>query len=560
MDCEQVKPILDEFADGQLSAADKRMVEEHLRTCPSCGEDLAVIRKTFDLLTDFRELSEPPDFLHKVRDRIEKGQKRWSLRGLFHKPETLRIAFSVGCLALIAVGAWLTYRHFSPPPEQTAYRPIEKRDEPRVVATAKRYGDESTPETSPDSTLTFDSYKEVDSDGLADTTAALWGKDVSSTIDGRATLRGPTMDRSTHELREGDYYWAGRGFAEAKGAPTELTLDAKPEAEAGGKQVNLKQRGSSLGGRVVAEEPVAPVSGKALRDALGEPSVPTILASEHDDDDAVVTQPAPPIEKEGERRKGMVAHSGGGEGLAGTVFPPQSRLPEPADKPTVADEAGPPIGVITESLRLEPTQELAAIDYEPTEKELPQPEGQGVLGPEAGERLLEEVKAGASTKRGAEFLYRLYNNVEFQNGQMKAVGRYATQYGTGLSGVQVLDLEVRDREASMAEIQRDIARLGGTVERLSLSEAESPDRSPPQDHELLVVHLKRSAFSSLLKKHRMRSRAAGLSSTSAVAAEIQQQAEAPKRPAQQDDVITFLIRLITVSSQERSENQTQSEN
>lgn len=116
MKCKQVKRLLDEFVEGELGSPQRETVERHLGVCPSCREEVSALRRTIDLIAEFGELKEPPDFLTQVRERLESPATRSLFARLTEQPLITRVIAPVGCVILVAVGGWILYRQLSPVP------------------------------------------------------------------------------------------------------------------------------------------------------------------------------------------------------------------------------------------------------------------------------------------------------------------------------------------------------------------------------------------------------------------------------------------------------------
>lgn len=149
MECDQVKPLLDEFAEGELGLPQKETVEKHLEGCPLCREEVSALRRTIHLITEFGEVNEPPDFLQRVRQRIEAPARRSLLARLTERPLIARALATVGCLMLVALGALLVYRQLSPnlPPPSVAERKPRPSQKPEVIALVRRKSEEPLQET-----------------------------------------------------------------------------------------------------------------------------------------------------------------------------------------------------------------------------------------------------------------------------------------------------------------------------------------------------------------------------------------------------------------------------
>lgn len=59
MQCEQVKPILVEYACGEIASADRKAVDAHLKGCVSCREELADLRETVSTVSRAYVMEEP---------------------------------------------------------------------------------------------------------------------------------------------------------------------------------------------------------------------------------------------------------------------------------------------------------------------------------------------------------------------------------------------------------------------------------------------------------------------------------------------------------------------
>jgi anti-sigma factor RsiW len=67
MPCDRIEPLVTPFVDGDLSDADRRAVEEHLRVCPPCHSRVAAEREVRDLIrrrVPALQQTAAPDALH----------------------------------------------------------------------------------------------------------------------------------------------------------------------------------------------------------------------------------------------------------------------------------------------------------------------------------------------------------------------------------------------------------------------------------------------------------------------------------------------------------------
>jgi hypothetical protein len=103
MECAEIEKFLSEYIDGFLDRETRDLVENHLRTCKACREELASLRAVVKELGSLEPVEAPADFLDKVHERIEQPS-RFSkiLRGLF-VPTRIKIPFQLATAAATAV-------------------------------------------------------------------------------------------------------------------------------------------------------------------------------------------------------------------------------------------------------------------------------------------------------------------------------------------------------------------------------------------------------------------------------------------------------------------------
>lgn len=66
MKCDRVKELLLDYLNGDLSAPEKLLVDEHIGICPSCREELRKLEKMRHLLSSLKPIEPPPYFTQKV--------------------------------------------------------------------------------------------------------------------------------------------------------------------------------------------------------------------------------------------------------------------------------------------------------------------------------------------------------------------------------------------------------------------------------------------------------------------------------------------------------------
>jgi len=122
MNCEQVKPLMGPYADGELEAAAILELERHLQGCPACvlaSRNLRNLKKA--LKQDALYFSAPAELSRRVKAELRSqvgGRPRWSFRN-WNWLTTATTGFAAVCLALL-----LTVTLTRPPSEQPLAREI----------------------------------------------------------------------------------------------------------------------------------------------------------------------------------------------------------------------------------------------------------------------------------------------------------------------------------------------------------------------------------------------------------------------------------------------------
>ncbi|HOI73750.1 MAG TPA: DUF2275 domain-containing protein [Syntrophales bacterium] len=116
MTCREIEERLSALLDDALPAEERRKVEEHLASCPSCARALADLRKTVGLVRELGEVEPPPWLRQKIMTRVREEaapRKKGILRALFF-PLYIKVPVQAFAMVLIAVLAFQIYRTSEP--------------------------------------------------------------------------------------------------------------------------------------------------------------------------------------------------------------------------------------------------------------------------------------------------------------------------------------------------------------------------------------------------------------------------------------------------------------
>lgn len=108
MTCDQIQPLLADYAAGAATADERALVERHLTEgCDGCREELTELQEAAALLLDAAPLPPPPHLRARLLEAIDVDQATASTRPQA-KPRRPMIALAIAAtLAAIALGAAL---------------------------------------------------------------------------------------------------------------------------------------------------------------------------------------------------------------------------------------------------------------------------------------------------------------------------------------------------------------------------------------------------------------------------------------------------------------------
>ncbi|HXX56728.1 MAG TPA: DUF2275 domain-containing protein [Thermodesulfovibrionales bacterium] len=150
MDCKTIQESLSAFIDGALSAEEKLLVEEHLKSCSKCGEALGDLRKTVERVRQIEEVEAPPWLAEKIMARVrsERPPKRGLFRTLFY-PLRIKLPIEACAAILIAVVAMHILKPMQPE-MRLAKAPSEETMKGETPSPVRPPDDVSMPSKKPD--------------------------------------------------------------------------------------------------------------------------------------------------------------------------------------------------------------------------------------------------------------------------------------------------------------------------------------------------------------------------------------------------------------------------
>lgn len=97
--CEDVIPILEKYIDDELTETEKQGVEEHLKHCTACSEELAFANAVRTVLKNTEMPKVPSDFLERVNSAVDNTKKKKTF-GIFAARTVSTVA---ACLVIATV-------------------------------------------------------------------------------------------------------------------------------------------------------------------------------------------------------------------------------------------------------------------------------------------------------------------------------------------------------------------------------------------------------------------------------------------------------------------------
>ena len=132
MNCREVNKLLGDFFDGLLDKNLKMSVQEHLKTCEGCADELAELKKYFNDVRSLSKVPAPDNFLEKIHERLESGKRFKKILKALFTPVQIKIPLgAAGAVAAAAVVVFLIRGLPLQTKEQIAMAP--RKSEPAQV-------------------------------------------------------------------------------------------------------------------------------------------------------------------------------------------------------------------------------------------------------------------------------------------------------------------------------------------------------------------------------------------------------------------------------------------
>lgn len=106
-ECERMRAMLPSYAVGAGSSRDRRVVADHVANCPACAQELRILERTGEFLSQ-AGLDPSPDLWEAIRPNLTPRPAKRGLGRLGWWLNTHRLqSAAAGALAAISISAWL---------------------------------------------------------------------------------------------------------------------------------------------------------------------------------------------------------------------------------------------------------------------------------------------------------------------------------------------------------------------------------------------------------------------------------------------------------------------
>ncbi len=101
--CTEIRDIMSLYLEGELSSDDINEVEEHVKSCDSCREELEDIKKIVELCNNLEEEELPENFKEQLHEKLVSVSGKKKSKILSINSSYIKVASSVAAILLFAV-------------------------------------------------------------------------------------------------------------------------------------------------------------------------------------------------------------------------------------------------------------------------------------------------------------------------------------------------------------------------------------------------------------------------------------------------------------------------
>ncbi|MFQ5903072.1 MAG: DUF2275 domain-containing protein, partial [Candidatus Binatia bacterium] len=109
MNCQEVRELSSDYLDHRLVPSEASLLEDHLKVCSGCREEIETLRTTVSAIGSLDEIETSPDFLSQVHRKIERGGRVKRLWAWLFKPIKIKVPLEITALFLVSITAFYLY-------------------------------------------------------------------------------------------------------------------------------------------------------------------------------------------------------------------------------------------------------------------------------------------------------------------------------------------------------------------------------------------------------------------------------------------------------------------
>jgi anti-sigma factor RsiW len=247
--CKDIENKLPLYLDDLLTAGDKKAVEEHLKSCSRCTQELVRLSETRTVVSTLSEVDPPPWFKQKIMARVreESGKKVFAAK--WFSPLKIKIPVQIFATVCIAVLAVYIYRAGDDRMKEV----MPSQVPPSVVAIQEDRSDAQTTELSPDA----DKKKAAATSGYVGETTVNETKDAAERVVADVNAEGVAVAPAAKSFEQTD-----AGLEKRKDTDV---LDASVP-----KQSALQARGTAVSPDIVVRSADLDKTAEAIEKLLRE--------------------------------------------------------------------------------------------------------------------------------------------------------------------------------------------------------------------------------------------------------------------------------------------------
>jgi hypothetical protein len=197
MECKGIREILSAYLEGIASLEEKRLIEQHLRSCQRCSTALEDLRKTGELLKGMEEVEVPPWFKQKVLSRVRaEGEARRSVLQKLFYPLHVKVPIQALATVLITVLVVYVFKSVEPEMKKSIQSPSTVGEVTSEDEVSRKAQESDRPLAPPSDQTALGGYAEKDKAPATPATRPAGGKGELSTAEEAASSK-PARDQLT---------------------------------------------------------------------------------------------------------------------------------------------------------------------------------------------------------------------------------------------------------------------------------------------------------------------------------------------------------------------------